>query len=883
MKQRYALVPILLVIVMSVDSFGFTEARLQWWKGRMKSLTSEKARLDGSPAADRQIAALIDGEIRRARGIIAVFEGDRRNDGSLTHETRAMTEADITLEAGRIVPRLCALKQLELIVREADSAPADETVRAAVKGALREIAAAAFARDGEELDRFVEAVMKYDISAGDWKNIAVELWLGRLMEDGPRFREQVRRAVIDAVTSEMSARHNRANDMELRALVSRNARSIAVAYTVRPSADDRSILEKTRTWKSIRSGLEKDLASCASIVALLPGNSDPLDQVRTMLKNPDMLEAVFSGSMHDLFRDIALPEKSGDAKPAGGFTLEIPPVAFYRPALDDLHKIRRALVLSASGREDQRFSDDLKKKFDAVIARHAAGTKSRYIREEEKLRRRAGVGAAAATNDREFREAKRAFETIISQLDECGKKSVALVALVSSSRKIGSGEIVALSRYHARRDREYLVYLAGLVSECSNLSGAHDPESAKRFAAAYDRTGALFSFAGAAPSPGMLRLPFLTRQDGFIMKELAAEHTAAVRSLKGTMRASRERFLRETAAVSGGEKVTRGGLNEKIAQEVIDAHFRYAEECVLLLGRYSYAVGAFERYSDRFDAFSGQARSGAISPGLEQAVQAASLIPSLPDFDTDRIRYEFDSKRYLRAEAVNALSRLKTLVRFYRSRGVSVRDVPSQQEISSLERRLDAPVRIRIDAWIMNESNVIEIDRNAARKLSLVLDRGAQARGKTATDETKPPSENMTAIVIDEPGLSISIPRGWDEREIGETERYQGIIRSFHNADGVSSIQLVRIPLENRDAKETAEEWLQKAGRNLVEKQWQKTNDLDCLMILSSDRKRNVSQTCTLSRDGFAVLITGTTARDRYPSFKAQFMKIIGSVQAGKL
>jgi len=190
---------------------------------------------------------------------------------------------------------------------------------------------------------------------------------------------------------------------------------------------------------------------------------------------------------------------------------------------------------------------------------------------------------------------------------------------------------------------------------------------------------------------------------------------------------------------------------------------------------------------------------------------------------------------------------------------------------------------MRIDAWIMNESNFTEIDRNAALKLSLILDRGTRARGKAAGESAKSSSEERTVIVLDEPGLSISIPRGWDEQEIGDTERFQGIVRSFHNDDGVSSIQLVRLPLENRDAKETAEEWLQKAGCNLVEKQWQKTNDLDCLMILSSDRKRNVFQTCALSKDGFAVLITGTTARDRYPSFKTQFMKIIGSVQAGKI
>ena len=110
----------LLVIAMSVHSFGFMEARLQWWNIRLNRLSSEKERLDRNPSADRQIAALVDEEIRRARGIIAVFEGDMRNDGSLTHESRVITEADSAAEADRIVPPLCALKQLELMEREAE-------------------------------------------------------------------------------------------------------------------------------------------------------------------------------------------------------------------------------------------------------------------------------------------------------------------------------------------------------------------------------------------------------------------------------------------------------------------------------------------------------------------------------------------------------------------------------------------------------------------------------------------------------------------------------------------------------------------------------------------------------------------------------------------
>ncbi|MDM7926757.1 MAG: hypothetical protein QUS35_12145, partial [bacterium] len=431
----------------------------------------------------------------------------------------------------------------------AENAAPDDATRETVRAAIREITAAAFARDGAETDRFVEAYMKDGIGPDEWKGITVELGLGRIMEDGPRFREQSRMAVLDSALREMAGRNNRANNVELGALISRTARSIINGCPVQPPADGRSILEKTRTWKNIRSALEKDLASCASIISLLPGNPASLDQVHTLYKNPDMLEAAFTVSLNDAVRGVTAGNKSSGEKRPAGFALEIPPVTGYRAALDEMHKMRKALVLSVTGREDRQFFDDLKKRFDAVIARHTAGTKQHFFREEEKLRRRA-EGAPAAFNEREFHAAKLMFGSIISLLDECGNKSVALVSLVSSSKKIASGEIVALSRHRARRDREYLEHLAGLVSECAGLPATHDPESVKRFTAACDRTASLFAFAGALPAPDTLRRPFLTRQDGIIMKELAAGHTAAVRTLKGGISAARGRLLRETASLS---------------------------------------------------------------------------------------------------------------------------------------------------------------------------------------------------------------------------------------------------------------------------------------------------------------------------------------------
>jgi hypothetical protein len=877
MRHTAFSIAVILFLSIAADSFGFMETRHQWWEARLKKITAEKARLDRDPAADRQVAALLGNEIRRARAVIAVFESDRRNDGSLTHESRAMTGADIAAEADAIVPPLCALRQLELMVSDED-----DGARAVVRQRIEGMVAAAFNRGNADTASVTDRIIKEDILPGEWKGIATELRLGRIMEDGPRFREQCRDETVRAVADELARRGNAANGKELRSLVLRKAREIAGGYCLRPLATDQAVLDRSHTWQSVRSSLERDLPLYKTIMALAAGDTMPLERARNLLKHPDDCEPAFFAGERTAFEGLEVPAKGAAAGKSGERALDIPSLACFLPAIDEMKKMRASMILTLSGREDRQFFDTLRGKLESVIARHTSVTKKAFAREEQNLANERGSGTKPFVNEREFLNAKRSFGRGLGLLAGSAKKSVDLAVLVSSSRKQESGEVVSRYRYRTGRNREYLGFLTALASDCARLPVSGDPGSAKRFAAAYGKTGGVFTFAGASLSLDPRCRPYLSKQDRALVAGLMAESSAAIQSAKGDLRACHDRFSRAAAADAGSAKQGRQSLDEKIAQEDIDAHVRYAGECVALHERYRYAGEAFEKYGGLFDAFTRQARTGAVSSALEGAVKNASLISTLSDFDADRIRAEYDSRRFLRAEAVASLSRLATLVQFYRKHGVTARDVPSAEEIAALKGRLTPPAQTRIDSWVMNETNFRDVDRKAAQKLALLVGRGAHA-GETAGAGENARPEDRTLIRLQEPALSLALPRGWEEEQVGETELYQGVIKSFHAGDGISSLQLVKLPLDNGDAKDAAEAWIKKGGYSLVEKQWRKANNLDCLVILSSDRKKNIYQTCALSIDGFAFLITGSTARNRYQSFRDQFMKIIGSVQAGKM
>ena len=85
-------------------------------------------------------------------------------------------------------------------------------------------------------------------------------------------------------------------------------------------------------------------------------------------------------------------------------------------------------------------------------------------------------------------------------------------------------------------------------------------------------------------------------------------------------------------------------------------------------------------------------------------------------------------------------------------------------------------------------------------------------------------------ISLKDPELSLTLPRGWEEDTVGETETYMGIVKSFHSGDGDSSVRLVKLALDSGDMKDTAEGWIQKSGCILVEKRWQKAGDIELLL-----------------------------------------------------
>lgn len=883
MKIKLIILIHVLIIAAAQGLFGFVENRHQWWEIRLQKLSTEKEKIQKNRDIDPRVTGLLESEIVRARDILSIFESDLKGNGALTHVAHQITENEIAGEARAVAPPLFSIYLLESMTGETGTGIPINEARNAAQENLYNLVRSAL---GSESNPLVEKIMKEDISHDDWKNISLELFTGRLMESRKELEEKMVSGVGAAVLKKLRESGSTANARELRAMTLQASLEYLREFNInRHLPGPGHALDLSWSWKMIRTDIERELGAYRSISAMLAGAGDlSPERIRTYYRNSAEFESLLFKGRRDR---IMIGTAAGAAKIAapGRDAMDIPGQPKMILLLDEMDRLRKSALQTVTGREDRKFLDSIGNNLSAVITRHTEETRNAFFREEERVRmiRAKGGDQRALKGEADFREAKKAFLHSLDLLKEYRDRSVRFIDFASKSKRISVESIVGRYRYQIQRQGEYLSFLKELVSGCASLSTLNDRQAHKKFRIAYGRSGSLFKYVGASLGIDKIYLPHLSRSDIATIRELKAEFLGTMHALKSDMRNAYDDYSMKKILSEGTARKSGTDIKEKIAQQEIDTQFRYARECVSLYGAFHYADEAFIRYLDRFNGFVNQAKNGDLSSRMEYTVKMNSLIPAVENFDAARIGRELATKKYLHSEARTALSRLITLIHFYKKNHVEVKDVPAAEEITALEARLRGPAQVKIDSWLMNETNFMEIDRKAMKKLSLIMYRKSMDRSKGGSTEKKPEAHSGRTVTIDEPALSLSLPRGWEEDPDDVAGGGPGMTRTFRGNDADTSILLVKLPLENGDVKSVSERWIEKSGNSLVEKRWEKAGGLEYLWILARDKNRNIIETCSVSKDGFAFLISGKTSRTNYYKFKNQFRQVVGSLKVNKI
>lgn len=874
---------ILTLLLMPYRSSGFVESRHQWWEIRLKKVVAEKERLSAREETHPSILRLLGSEAARARGIITVLENDMRNDGSLTHEERTFTQVEVAAEATRVVTPLFALSVMELLVHEPGSAASMAVAREAVARRLERAIGSAMGREDPGLAR---QIMAGELLPTDWKRISAEITMGRLMAGWKSGEEAACREVSRRLCRELEGYNYRTNGKELR----RRALAAAIDHLrgrVNLDSFDGTVaaLESSWSWRTAQSSIDRTLAAYVRWLVLMGGDGAlPSEKAIRLYAAPLEMDARLFSARHGEYEigETAVP--TSHAGEGSADAVAIPESPRNLAALMEMDRIRISTVRSLTGREERTAFDDTASRFDSIIKRHTDATRDLLIIEEEKALRSQREGSGGKTVAlADIRAARNVFEKRLSLLNAYRDRSLAFIKLVWESKRMESGEVVSQYRYRTARCGEYAQFALNLVKGCAGLSAFGDTKLHGRYRAAMGSIGSLFRFTGSSHNLDGRLLPYVARGDIAGLRGIKAESIAVINSMRGEMRDHYARYGRGLSGTEDGRREARKKLEETIAQVEIDALAAHAAECAALLRELDHAGDALARYAVRFHAFYLDAKDGTIAAELAYAAQRGSLIPLVQGFDPPRISREYAAKRYLVNETRTTLARLATLIRFYAKNGTSLRDIPAAEDIEAIETLTGMKVAVRIDAWEMNEANITEIDRKAAAKISAMIRRRSYAPRSGANASAQARNVRTMTVRLDEPAVTMAFPAGWEEREVGGIDSMRGVVKIFSNPDSDSLVRLVALPLVQGGHESAAEDWIRKTGATPVEKKRGRAGGVDYLRILARDKGRNISETCCVEREGYALLINGTTRRDQYMKFRIHFARIIESLGAGTM
>ncbi len=876
--KHACLLLVLTLLFIPYRSSGFVESRHQWWEIRLKKIQEEKARLSSLEDAYPPILQLLDREAARAREIIAVLEDDMRDNGSLTHEERAFTRNEVAAEAERVVPPLFALSVLELLAREPGSAATMAVAREAVAQRLERAIGSALGREDPGL---AGRIMAVELSPVDWNRISTEIAMGRLMAGWKPGQEAACREVSRRLCDELTIKNFVTNEKELR----RRALLVAAEHlhgraVLGAFGGTEAALDSAWSWRTAQSSIDRGLAAHVRWAALMGEEAMPApDTALRVYKTPIDMDALLFSTRHGEFKvedAVIAPPPAGEQTNTTGHVPEVPR---NLPALAEIDRIRTAVVRSLNGREEATLIDATSSRFDSVIQRHTAAALDLLVLEEGKaLRQSREVSGKDSHAPAGIRAARAVFDKRLALLRSYRDRSLAFIRLVWESKKIESGEVLSQYRHRTARCREYVALTLDLVKGCAGLPAFGDPSLHGRYRAVMGSLGPLFQFTGSSHNLDQRFLPHVARSDIAKIRGIKAESIAVINSMRSEMRDCYARYGRGLSRTEGNRMEARKKLEEKIAQVEIDALAAHSSECASLIRELDHAGDALARYALLFQTCCRAARDGDISPELAHAARGGSLIPLVSGFDAERISREYAARRYLVNETRASLARLAALIRYYEKNGTILRDLPDAGDIGAIERMAGKIVSVRIDAWEMNEANIAEVDRKAATKISAVIRRRSYSPQNGASSSSPAPQDRATKVRLEEPDITLAIPEGWEESEVGGIDSLRGVTRIYRNPDIGSLVRLVSIPLQKGGHERAAEEWIRKTGATLVEKKRGRAGGIEYLRILARDRDRNISETCCVERDGYALLINGTARRNQYMKFSVHFARIIESL-----
>ncbi|PKL40096.1 MAG: hypothetical protein CVV44_07735 [Spirochaetae bacterium HGW-Spirochaetae-1] len=871
MKRKALLLLIIMGLYGTAFSDGMQDKRCAWWQNHLRLIRLEKEKIEKKNVLDASVTAYLDREIQRTEKMISVFQGSHEDVKNSQNTPVSVTHEYMEKRVDVTVKPLVSLQLLKEAVMEIDRGSFTPQVRTMVKDRLTVMARTFFAEDTDEL---VQITMNTHIDREGWKIMAGEVMLGSIDSSRTAIINDVKGKIIEELT-EGSANWSMKSLDE--AILAGAMKHIAASEGIRP---DEKALDKSWCWQQVHCRVDREFGHYSEIRTILPrGNDIPLAKIQYYYRNPQAMDtSIFTPP------SVILPEgESESLLPAG--KIHENPVVLTIPALPDtslicreIDSLRLKALAHIRDKNDEAYVGGLNEEFEKIIITHTARCNNILLHEDKRIKDN-GYHNEDMVNFNEFERAKREFRSQMQICYDHKARSMDFLTRVSQWRRLPRPRIMELLDYQMNQGGRYMALVTSLVRDCGTLSRLEDRKVYIDYVAAIKRIDGIPRFAMKGIVFDRDVLASLPAND---IRSLRLKQTDCAAGIKGSRYEAGilyHEFLKNRDAAIRNEKNVDSTMKNLAAQFEIDTITGSLKDCRESFARYRYAETAFAGYRIAFDRLQNDALTGGVTAELGQVLDRGTLIPGLEGFDRDTLDKEMRARNYFFRKTRIELSRLVSVLQYYRHAGITVEGYPSADEMAEIESLLKKRPSVKIASWDMHESNFDLVDRKAAALISQTMKRSLW---KPVKKEDDIPAENYlptVTVTLLEKGITLSIPAGWRESHNKAPNNKTGVIRQFSSIDSETSISLVSLPLDKKNIKEISNRWLSGQGSKPLKERWGRQDDADYYWVLARGRDNRLSECYVIGKDGFAFIVEGNSTKNKYVLFSQKLGDVFRSIR----
>lgn len=613
-----------------------------------------------------------------------------------------------------------------------------------------------------------------------------------------------------------------------------------------PEMIETDALDTSPSWQKEMASLERSFKAFRVIEEFLPEDELPADKLMIYFRRPVEFDTAFFSRL----RNEIIRLKDGDKREF--------PEPRYEEILNSVDILRRRNISLIKGKEDREFFEKIESSMQDVV--------ERGFRETEKF-----FDEKSHIED-DLTLQKQKYENIRKWFNDYIKTSSDFLYYLGDIRSVKPEDIVAGYQSKTAASIKHFDFAAELTETGALLGSVDSAGAASVYAEAVRGSSDFFKSRADSAEIPRYASDYLNNDELQKLRNLRQEWREDFHRIRMGVKENYASFSERRREISDRKNSIKDEVDAVFAQKEIITLYENAREYVDLFNNMKYTEELIGFYEIKYVELEKQAESGNISDELNEVLKSDSILKSISSYSENTFEREKKSRDWAKRAASKEISRLETMIDLYKRQEVDVRYTPGRDEIDSLRSSLNRVPEVQIASWRMNESNYLDIDPRAAKRLSSIVNRRAWSSVEDSVDKKRVPAR----LKSDEIVVSFYIPYGWMSEAFKEQDR------SVCRIDGPDGETYIEVLLMDFDGSEDLDTAGKSVSLNRDDKttrvRWGEKEDIEYYWFAARGRGDRVIETFVFSYNGKMILVKGETDRAKYNFFKKKIDELFESI-----